>query len=393
MKLIFLLGLSLYLAGCATTTPLAGADIEYRLPRTDAVATVTLTLKDCSNFNVDGSIAVAPQAGASSRAYKIQGESLASTRIKRTFKIAKNGNDVLIAVNSTVADRTTQIIGNVIKAAGIFAPLASKEGLGRPTCNLLTKAMTERSKALTDQLKNVYASAADLKAKGDDLDVISKQLAAVKTALTISFNVTLVIPDTEKDAAVYQSAAVTEPFRAWFDGGYTKEQIAALYGLKWNVVLEPVSFVPIVPSGNQHRPSRTCGFSIPVPYAVRTKISVEGAGEDVADLKKVVTVFVGQWESRDLCIDAGFAETRTNELVFDDFGHQTSANWASESQAEAISGAIAGSASDVSSLINTISPTAIKAQKAEIDELQTQQTYNKMKACETVIKAGGTTCP
>ncbi|HUD94948.1 hypothetical protein [Sphingobium sp.] len=403
MRQLVILGLGVCLGGCATTKPLDGADMEYRLPRTDAVVAVTMTIKDCDTFRVDGSIAVTPQAGAGAKAFSIPASSLASARIKRSFKITRNGNDVLIGINSTVADRTPQIAGNVLKTVATLLPvLAAAPVTTIPQCNALTRSLTVRSKALTEQLKNLNAppasgapaaTPAETKAKGDDIDAISKQLAAVKTALTITFNVPVTLPEANpgSDGSAAASAMVKDPFGAWFEN-YTADQVTKLYGLAWTIKPEATTYTTVVPL-HPRNPSRDCGFKVPIPYATRATLEVVGQGEKVTDLKKTLVVYVGQWDSRELCIDAGFGETRTNELAFDDYGRMTSANWSSEARAETISGAISGSAGDMATVIGTIAPTTVKAQKAEIDELQTQQNYNKIKACEAVIKAGGSTCP
>jgi hypothetical protein len=407
MRPVALIGLSMFVTGCATTQPLSGSDIEYRLPRTDAVATVTLTLKSCDNYGVDGTIAVAPQAGVSARGYRIPGASLASARIKRSLKISKNANDVMIGVNSTVADQSPQIAGNIIKTAATFLPLLASgvRGGTPPKCNALTAALTKRAEVRAKQLSALNASTDEKGGKdnggggnggaGDrsaSLDAISKELASIKTALTITFTVPLDVPDKEADAETNQPAAIREPFMAWFDNP-TKEQIAALFGIEWRLVKDPVVFADVTAPARPVRASRSCGFSIPVPYARRMTIDVVGTGEKVTTLKKSVPAFVGNWDKRELCIDAGFGETRTNELAFDDFGHETSANWSSEARAATITGAIAGSAGDVSTIITTIAPPTVKAEKVEIDQLQTQQTLNKLRACKAVIEAGGSTCP
>jgi hypothetical protein len=63
MRHACLTSLCLALLGCATTKPELGANMEYRLPRTDAIVTVTMTLKNCNDFDVDSSFTVTPQAG------------------------------------------------------------------------------------------------------------------------------------------------------------------------------------------------------------------------------------------------------------------------------------------------------------------------------------------
>lgn len=413
MRLVALLTTAALISGCTTTQPLGGSDIEYRLPRTDAVATVTLTLKDCSSFAVDGTVAIAPQAGVSSRGYRIRGENLASARIKRSLKITKNANDVLIGVNSTVTDQSTQIAANLIKTAATFVPLFAQSLQGTvPKCNALTAALTKRAEVLTKQLaalndpgkkadsKDAAGTSGGASAGGTenggghapDIDSISKELASIKTALTITFTVPLLVPEKEPDAEVNQALVIREPFKAWFDNP-TSEQVAALFGIEWRLVPEKVVFAEVAPPAHPARASRACGFSMPVPYARRMTIDVAGTGEKVKDLKKSVPAFVGNWDQRDLCIDAGFGESRTNELAFDDFGHETSANWSSEARAATITGGIAGSAGDISTIVTTLAPPTVKAEKAEIDQLQTQQTLNKLRACKAVIEAGGSTCP
>src|SRR6187399_1076522 len=111
------------LYGCSTTKPLDGAAIDYHLPRTDAVAHLSLTLVECgaTDFKVDGELAITASPGAQAKTIHIDGANLASSRIKRDLHITVSEEGVITGVNSSNADQTPAIIGAAVKIAATAA--------------------------------------------------------------------------------------------------------------------------------------------------------------------------------------------------------------------------------------------------------------------------------
>ena len=94
-----------------------------------------------------------------------------------------------------------------------------------------------------------------------------------------------------------------------------------------------------------------------------------------------------------LCISAGFGENRAMGLKFDKFGQVTEFSWSADSRAANITSALAGSASDASSIISKLAPSELTREKSELDELTTENSLLLARQCKAVLDAGGTSCP
>src|SRR5215468_5373339 len=112
--------LCLATAACTTTDPLDGAAITYRMPRTDVVAKLSLTINDCKadkGYVVDGDLALVAKPGVGAQSVTVKGSDLVSNRIKRTLQINTGDDGVLTAINTSNADQTAAIVAGALKAA------------------------------------------------------------------------------------------------------------------------------------------------------------------------------------------------------------------------------------------------------------------------------------
>jgi hypothetical protein len=94
------------------------------------------------------------------------------------------------------------------------------------------------------------------------------------------------------------------------------------------------------------------------------------------------------WELSTL---AAVGASRKTGIVLDKFGRATEMKWSSEARAESLTSTAAAVASQVQTIVSAKS--TVNQQKAEIEELTTQQQLNRLRACKEILEAGGSQCP
>jgi hypothetical protein len=101
---------------------------------------------------------------------------------------------------------------------------------------------------------------------------------------------------------------------------------------------------------------------------------------------------VAQWGTLErLYLGAGFGSAREVSLTLDKFGRTTEMKWSSEARAENITGTASSAAEQVQKFVSANSEVA--RSKEEIEALETQQTLNRLRACEEILERGGSKCP
>jgi len=401
------------LYGCSTTKPLDGAAIDYHLPRTDAVAHLSLTLVECgaTDFKVDGELAITASPGAQAKTIHIDGANLASSRIKRDLHITVSEEGVITGVNSSNADQTPAIIGAAVKiaataAAAALVAHAPPPGIKPPLdlCSTQIKTAVQRVGVLKKQIDFLHTelagapgehapSPADL-ARIRQINILSREFASLRTG-PLHVDTTGKLNLEEATQKPMPLELDPEPFAKWFGKEAKKEVIEHYFKLTWTATPETTPLIDTPAPSHPKKHLRECGFSIPVPQVVSAKVVVEAAkGSNLDSLKADQTLAVAQWaQAARLCLDVGFGESRTVALTFDKFGRRSDFQWSTEATGATVATALAGSAEDLSSLATTIrGPSKLDRQKARIDELETQQKLNGLLACQAIIDAGGFDC-
>lgn len=411
-----LLAFSLAIAagGCQTTDPLSAASIDYRLPRTDAVAQLSLTLEDCTEtgFEVSAELALAAKPGAEPVVWRVPGAALASVRIKRGLQISVSEDGVITGINSTSSDQTAAIVVNAIKTVSSAASLIAApsdvptKGPAELTCLPEVVSASRRVKIIRMQIAYLRAQLANSSVKqgptADDLkqirevNTLARELAALRTGLLLVHTKGLLAlskdvqnsPETVRDVTL-----VSEPFEKWFGPSEKLEELVNQYfGLKWNATLkENVVQSLDLPDGK----FRSCGLSVRVPQVRPVEVAVAAAPRsNLGSLTAKEVMPVAQWsDPASLCVDVGFGESRSVVLAFDKYGRTKDFNWSSEATGAVVSGAIAGSSADITAFANASrGHSELERRKAKIDELETQKKLNELLACQTVIDAGGFAC-
>jgi hypothetical protein len=388
------------LGGCATTDPLDGAGIVYRMPRGDAVATLAADLRGCDPLEIEADLALTPKAGVDSRPdrlWEVPGKALTSSFTKRALSLKLTKDGVISEVNSEASDRRAQVLGNVAKIAAAVVPLlVAPPKAPLPTCSTEARAGVQRRALLKAQIEAVrvqLATGTGAPQPADPklvrtLNRLAKELVALEGGVlhaeavkAVPLNDTLVLDG----ATPFQVAFDAEPFAKWFGGAADP---AIIFPLTWTAAR--VAATPQTLKLPSAFWPRHCNLSLKTPNPMSVKVVATDAKGEAVD----VTVPAAQLgQPKDLCIDAGFGESRAIGLAFDDYGRVNSFSWNSEASAETLSGAFADAAPSLVAVAGALrGPDAVTAQKTEIERLETQQKLNTLRACQLVIEAGGFDC-
>lgn len=387
------------LAACQTTQPLSAASMDYRLPRTDAAVTLTLTLKDCEPLTLDADLKVAAKSGAQSNVYRVPGEILASNHIRRGLSISVSDKGVIKGVNAENADRTPQIVGNILKTVTTLAPLADLK-VTPPACRIVndaTRAAVRRAAAIERQILILRTELSQTTApptkverqKIKDIELLSAEIGGLRAGpLLVETTGKIKLEKGQLGGGPLELDH--DPFKKWFGESVKPEAVNGWVGLIWTAAIGPDNATVV--QSTSSRSLRTCKLSLPMPNPVSVDVSVAGQGTLLpADLKTKETFPAAQLgDPRQLCIDVGFGEARAIQLAFDDYGRTTEFKWSSEATAEAVSGAVAGYATDGAALITTLrGKSDVQLQKDAIERIKTQNELDALRACEAAKAAGG----
>jgi hypothetical protein len=400
---------ALGLAGCVSTRTLDAASIDYRLPRTDAQATLELILTGCDPMIVEPTLSVTAVAGAQAKVYHISGDSLGSSTMARSMKIDVNDKGVITAVNSGTTDKRAQIMGDLIKVAAGLAPLIPAAHDFNPppslACGRDARNAVRRYNWLRGQITILREQVAAGPGAPDERRVIKQvnAYAAEAAGMRTGDGILHVATTGDIDLGDGPPAGPTaltldeKPFEKWWDSPRTEAEVNAVFALRWTAsVVTPT--IEKVDLGGGKSP-RNCGHSMPLPKTETVKVLVTPLAATLLDrdeLKKgaKLTTPLAQWlPAARLCTDVGFGENRNIGLTFDSFGRTTELQWTSDATLQNISSAAAGAAPDVATVFSTVKGAQLAGQKAEIDQLSTEQLLNQWRACKEILAQGGYSCP
>ncbi|MCP4896621.1 MAG: hypothetical protein GY906_06550 [bacterium] len=422
-SIILLLPLTVISSGCATTEPGSSAGMTYAHPRTDGLVTVGVVLKECgetlarTKFDVD--VKMVSKAGKdSTRTYHLSGSDLASYSIKRGLTIGVDDNGVIKSINSENSNRTAAIISNVIKTGATLVP--SMVATEVTICKPEAKNAVDEANTLKDKIASLKASINS----GSTPDQIEKniktinrfaaELAALRTGiLRVDTKGTFKSDLKNGEQAIPESGICTgtdgipldtKPFEKWFDPTFVTSTVFTDHFKITGCVTEnaaPARVIPLVEKSTGRRRDCELQIELPNPASIKAQLTLVGPvyprvpGSNAPAPGPNMTMHAAQLNSTGtLCLDVGFGESRTVGMKFDSFGRKTEFTWNSEARGEAISGAIAGYASGLTGIADSLEGTSeLAAQKEEIDRLKTQKTLNELRQCEAIIEAGGYECP
>jgi hypothetical protein len=409
MKRVALLLTTAALAACATTDPQSGAGIAYHLPRTDASVAADFTLKSCEPIRVDADVKLIPVAGAQTGFYRISGADLASAHVKRDLSVTLSNAGVIQGINSANEDQTPQIIANALKTAAGFLPVLTGAAALRSTnaapppalrCRPEMAAAIARHDWLVRKITALRIALADPRHADDralvrQINRFASEQGALEAGVLHAASFAHEITVEPGNSAGPVSFDFTD-LGKWFEWNGMSDEDAqralyAKFGMDWSTAATafPTMPQPIPPRARQ---LSACRFAVAVPAPAAVKLTVVGTGNALpADLRVDKTLAAAQFSPPgSLCLSVGFGESRNVALAFDEFGRTTSFAWSSSARAATISGAVAGSTGDVTSIISSIrGPGQTAKDKAEIERLDAEHRLNELRRCQAVYVAGG----
>lgn len=390
--------------------------IRYRLPEAAVAAKLALTLERCdpSGLFVSGEASLVSEAGASADSFPLTTRQLESSRVKRSIGITLHDTGTIATIDSAVEDRTGAIVGNVIKfvagVAGAFlgvpiAPAAAPGPKPKPdVCSAGVLKALKRVKTIETTLAEWRGAAppsdpSEAIVQSKAIDRLVAERAALRIGiLHVDLETNLDLDKLVKGANGWTATTDfgLEPLTAaWLAAKAAPPSITA----QWTVA-PPGGAVP----ASTDRPSSQCGARLAemsglgvcflTPAKAALAATIVGNGIDIARSATSAkgTFPIPQWGTlRVLGLSAGFGSNREASMTLDKFGRVSAAKWTSSARAENVTGALAGIAEQANTIASANS--RVPRQKGEIDALQTQQTLNRLRACQDILDAGGSACP
>lgn len=399
--------------GATTAKGAPPADsIEYALPETRLRVGLDMLLERCPEA---GTLAVratftmqaVPVAG---ERHRISGQDLSSFFQRRDLSLNLYENGTVKTVGAGASDRTAAIVGNVVRLAASAATLgfpipvaALAEGAAVPSFRCTDEAaaaVAQRNQliSLRQNLQGELARATDAAKMAelrDGLTAVATRIVELEQGplkLTLTQDINPGVP-----GAVVRAG--------WSNAGFLKWFVNMPDGLASNFSV-PLRFALPAATGEEEadnqRAAQQDNAAPRMPYIVLREpvIALVTLEPDDAVIwrsgnlsgPRSGVVPIAQWGGRSYySMRAGFGRSRSLKLELDPFGRRTSMAINSESTGEAVSGALASIGESAVTYQNAASET--RQQLLRINELETQQKYNRLLYCAAVIEAGGFTCP
>jgi hypothetical protein len=379
-----------------------------------------LTLTSCNSrsITVEASLSLEAEADASDEKFALTPAALESARIKRGLDMTLHDTGTIATLNSQTEDRTGAILGNVFKIAtsiagaffGVALPAASTGG-GRghprpapppPLCNQATMDALARidaiDAAISAQRRIKPSTPAAYKANAAMLTgLIAERQALRDGPLHVDLSTDLDL-SAENSKHSGEEEIELKPLRKWLRAVPTKKA-----KLSWTATPVPGTAAAFFPPDGPQRCATALdaakGMSIcflePVPASFKATASgfesIMSANKPLT-LEKAEVFPVPQWGAlRTFPLVAAVGSSRQVSLTLDKFGRASELKWSSEAKLESLTGTAADLAGKVQGVVSANS--AVNRNKAEIEELTTLQSLNRLRACREILDQGGSACP
>jgi hypothetical protein len=391
--------------------------LNYRLPETAVGGTLSLTLEECgSSLTVSGEFALKAEAGAAGPVFTLTPRDLEGFRTKRTLNIALHDSGTIATINSSNADRTGAILGNVVKFAasvagaffGVGVPKASLAG-GQTICSKAVEAALHRVRQIDDLIVTLRGQSlpqdpSDYSKNVRMIDRLIVERQGLRSGLLhvdleAPFDLAAAAPAGADSVGGTVQVDLKPIAKAWLKGTVPAGQAISV---EWKAALPPgLSGVPA------QAPAQTCQDELAQagrarmiclvdPARVRFSATAKATGLQwiggSPQLEAKKTFPVAQWGTlQRLLLNAKLGSAREVSLTLDKFGRVSDMKWNSEARGENLTGSAATLAGQIQGIASANSDLA--QQKAEIEELTTQQSLNRLRACRDILSRGGSKCP
>ncbi|WP_223788785.1 hypothetical protein [Marinicella meishanensis] len=426
--------IALLLSGCATTNPGSGASTKYYLPKTIVKADLTLILKGCTNNpNGHATIEVEPKLNVSlipsndGVARVIHGQHLGSDRTKRQLTVTTHPSGLIAGINTTNQDQTAAIISNVASFATKVLSVAALADSTTPADKIRFECHPDVSKHLNSianlkdnikdqqQILRAVNFPSSPKKIQEDIDALAVEISKIRTSSPMSLTFSKNIPieqvsllDDPKDEYLEQELEFdfADVFEKWLIkselNGIEKEKSAEYNFAKKHLRInwagkKSRQTNATISSSDKSVDFKACELSILVPPLTHIDLQITPKGSLYDDKLTESTQSIPAPQLSDpekLCLSVAFAENRTVNMSFNKFGQRTSFTWNSEARAEAVTGALAGIAKDVSTTMSSLEgQSELDKQLETINQVNTQIQYNNALLCQQAAAEGATSCP
>lgn len=392
--------------------------IEYRLPETTIKAKIPLTLTACgaSSLAVEGDFVLEAEARGTNETFAVTPATLESARIKRGLEIKLHDTGTIASINSENADRTGAILGNVFKFVtslagsffGLSLPPGAAGGGAQTLCNDPTIDALTRVKAID---RAIARQRATLPSKPSEYQANSRmidRLLAERQALhdgplhvELAEALKLGAATLSADQTTYsgQSAIDLSALSQWLVSNPSSPPAARLV---WTAKPVPDGALALSQANGPARCAEALasasGLALCFLQPVMVTFSATATFDNVTGNDKALSLEtkkafpVPQWgAARTLSITAAVGSSRQVSFSLDKFGRATEMKWTSEARLENLTGTAADLAAQVQGV--AAANSAVNRGKAEIDELTTRQTLNRLRACREILDRGGSQCP
>ncbi len=415
----------------------AGPGIVYRLPSTSLSLSADLVLRSCTDKEIvaDATVAIVASGGASDVAtYRLNADGLMAAAQKRDVAVELYDNGTLKSLNTVADDRTGAIVINVFKAvaqvAGAFVGVAAPvHGVVPPPqrCNRMTldalETMDGLRKAVQQQreiLADPTTPVADTEKVAKLIDMLVQQLASLEAGpLRLTLSTPLDI-DQGRDADRPVQWSMGD-VRKWLaksgDNPTCMPESTGVVSVGTGCAAKVSTFAlsyrvqaarfpaqdPIVGTECAFDPAKDqtgCGEHVAIAIPVAGKLTLKTVGTDIGG-KAAGTVLgvsrfpVPQWGQVALVpLTVKAFRSRTLELAFDPFGTITKLKWTSAATAENATSNAAGIAEAALPLIKASrGDSQLKTIQDESTLIEARIKLQALRACETLVAEGATTCP
>ena len=383
--------------------------------------------------------------GAGDKVYEVKGLDLASSTVARDIGISVNDKGVLMGINTKNTDKTASIVGSALSLAASFAGFAVKNARDttpHPHCTdcsvktqqtfELIDSTTKDIEAHRQKIEDLEEEASQLAKQGNkqqelvalrgEIDQLKKLVDNLATMVADKRLNDLTLSTTNPIKLREASKAPQSLIEDWSDfedkdwlNDDTKP--ATEFGIIYKLTDQPEfldsnnALIRTAAAGT--KTPKSCRLSIPVPHTVPTNLTLELSKNALPKQERTFELpfscptqengikqcqrTMGKEKvsgPTELCIDVRFGEDRTVNLAFDEYGRKKSMTWGSTARADTVMSSLAGYATTASGLVDTLGGQSdLERKTSEVTRLTTEQSYNRLKACEAIIEAGGYTCP
>lgn len=416
---------------CAETPKPSFELIRYKLPETAVSAKISMTLESCgANPMVSADLAIVGEASASATEFPLTTGQLQGAIVKRELKLTLHDTGAIATLGSSNENRLGAIVGDAIKfvaqVVGAAAGWKANSVGGGPKttppasiCSPEAESALTRVKAIDDQLAKWRAEAVpsnpvDASAQSKAIDRLAAERAGLRVGV---LQADLVEPldlsglstaPADKPYVVASALTLDKQDLPWLD----KDSELGGFTLTWTVsppqggmFPAPTQMATEVCKRRLEPPKRgekgAIGICLPRPVYAKVQVELATAsqptdGRPAPSFKAKKVLPMPQWGVVEF-LDLKGGDRDVN-LSLDKFGRTSEASWTAKARAETIAAGLAGAAEQAAALAAAKSAYAsanstTARQKVEIDELTTQQSLNRLRACRDILAAGGSACP